>query len=74
MSWTEHDLAKGMTIIDTDQQKNMTLNISMCQIANLEVYRGKTSIFEINHSGFTLMDRNTIQVVYTPKHYDWSMS
>ena len=53
-----------MTIIDTaaDKQKNMTLNISMCQVASLEVYRGMTSIFEINHSGFTLMDRNTIQV------------
>ena len=65
MPWSEDYLATGIMIIDTKQQKNniMSLNISLCQIASLEVYRGKTNVFEIKHSGFTLTDRNTIQVI-----------
>ena len=62
MPWREHYLATGIAIIDTNQQKNMSLNISLCQIASLEVYRGKTNVFEIKHSGFTLMDRDTVHV------------
>ena len=54
----------NVAIIESDlnQQKHKSLNISLCQIASLEVYRGNESIIEINHSGFTLTDRNTIQV------------
>ena len=54
----------NVAIIESDlnQQKNKSLNVSLCQIASLEVYRGNESIIEINHSGFTLTDRNTIQV------------
>ena len=65
MPWSEDYLATGITIIDTKQRNNsiLSLNISLCQITGLEVYRGKTNVFEIKHSGFTLMDRNTIQVI-----------
>ena len=55
------DLATDIAILEANQQKNVSMNISLCQIASLEVYRGKENTSEINHSGFTLTDRNTIQ-------------
>ena len=60
----KEDSTTNVAVIDVNEQKNKSLiqNISLCQIASLEVYRGKDSIVEINHSGFTLTDRNTIKV------------
>ena len=58
----KEDSTMDIEIIDVNQQKNKSLNLSLCQIASLEVYRGKESVNEIDHSGFTLTDRNTIQV------------
>ena len=63
----------NVAIIESDlnQQKNKSLNVSLCQIASLEVYRGNESIIEINHSGFTLTDRNTIQVKLSTVNLIW---
>ena len=36
-------------------------NGSFCNIASLEVYRGKEQAIEINHSGFSLGNRGTIE-------------
>ena len=55
-------LKKDIAIIDV----NKSLNISLCQIASLEVYRGNESVTEISHSGFTLTDQNTMQVILWP--------
>ena len=65
MPWSRsgRHLDTGITIIDTNQEKSVSLNISLCKISSLEVYRGKLSVYEIEYSGFTLVDRNTIQVL-----------
>ena len=54
------DSTTDIAIIDV--QKNKSLNLSLCQIASLEVYRGEENAIEINHSGFILTNRSTIQV------------
>ena len=38
------------------------LNGSMCGIASLEVYRGSEDVFQIQHDGFSLSDRGTLEV------------
>ena len=35
---------------------------SSCQIAALEVYRGREQAIEIRHDGFSLSDRGTVEV------------
>ena len=40
----------------------MQVNTSFCHIAGLEVYRGREQAIEINHEGFSLSDRGTIEV------------
>ena len=56
------DSTTDIAIIDVNQHKNKSLNLSLCQIAGLEVYRGEENAIEINPSGFTLTNRSTIQV------------
>ena len=56
------DSTTDIAIIDVNQHKNKSLNLSLCQIAGLEVYRGEENAIEINPSGFTLTNRRTIQV------------
>ena len=41
---------------------NVHVNGSLCQIANLEVYRGQTQTTEINHAGFILSNEGTFEV------------
>ena len=38
------------------------LNNSFCQVASLEVYRGKEQAIEISHDGFSLNDDGNIEV------------
>ena len=47
-------------IVYKDQHKQV--NTSFCHIASLEVYRGREQAIEINHEGFSLSDRGTIEV------------
>ena len=38
------------------------LNNSFCQVASLEVYRGREQAIEISHDGFSLNDNGSIEV------------
>ena len=71
MPWSRRHLDTGIRILNTNQEKNVSLDISLCKISSLEVYRGKSSVFEIEHSGFTLVDRNTIQVIIITTNISW---
>ena len=46
----------------TNLESRELVNTSLCQVVSLNVYRGKENVIEINHSGFTLTDRGTIEV------------
>jgi hypothetical protein len=43
---------------DTEQP----INKSVCDIASLEVYRGREQVIEISHNGFTLSNSGTFEV------------
>ena len=38
------------------------VNGSLCQIASLEVYRGRDQIIEISHDGFSLSENGMVKV------------
>ena len=38
------------------------INGSLCQIASLEVYRGRDQITKISHDGFSLSEGGTVKV------------
>ena len=45
-----------------DQCCSQPVTSSSCQIAALEVYRGREQAIEIRHGGFSLSDRGTVEV------------
>lgn len=45
-----------------NQESDQLVNLSHCQIGRLNVYRGQENIVEINHLGFLLTERGTIEV------------
>ena len=56
-----HTIVTNTIIVNNHHQVNM----SVCSISSLEVYRGRRQVTEIRYDGFTLADRGTVQV----KHY-----
>ena len=47
-----------------NRSDKLLLNSSFCHIASLEVVRGREQAIQINHSGFSLGDNATIEVLY----------
>ena len=56
-----NNLTESAAVIIT-KQMNQTIS-NHCQIASLEVYRGKKHSIEINHCGFSLSDMGEIEVI-----------
>ena len=56
-----NNLTESDAIIIT-KQMNQTISNQYCQIASLEVYRGKKQSIMINHRGFLLSDMGGIEV------------
>ena len=59
-----NNLTESAAVIIT-KQMNQTIS-NHCQIASLEVYRGKKHSIVISHCGFSLSDMGEIEVL---KHY-----
>ena len=57
-STSQIDAAVSIIINGTHQ----LINESLCQIASLEVYRGRNQIIEISHNGLSLSEGGTVQV------------
>ena len=57
-----HDSMKMPAIASIVSNSNARVNDSLCQIANLEVYRGKTQTTEISHAGFILSNEGIFEV------------
>ena len=49
----------AVTVINS---KHQFVNGSLCQIASLEVYRGRDQIIEISHNGLSLSENGMVKV------------
>ena len=58
-----NNLTESAAVIIT-KQMNQTIS-NHCQIASLEVYRGKKHSIVVNHCGFSLSDMGEIEVNYS---------
>ena len=50
-------------VIVTNTSSCQSVTSPFCHISSLEVYRGMEEAIKINHGGFSLSDKGTIQVV-----------